>query len=138
MGAPSVSFVLVSGGSQVQSPTANPPFLPAVSTYLQEGNASVWTVSFTDENGLPMTPQTIVWNLSDDKGNIINWRHDVPIAVPAQSVTIVLTGEDTMRLTFDDDMRCLKVSGTYNSSNGQGLTFAAQYYFGLIPLAVET
>jgi hypothetical protein len=135
---PSVVFSPVGGSGPVQSPTATEPFLPAISFYSPEGNAVVIPCSFFDENGNAMTPTSIIWSLSDDNGNIVNFRLDQKIAVPAPSVNIVLSGNDVMRMVFDDLIRFLKVSGTYNSPNGQGLTFAGQYRFGLVALAVET
>jgi hypothetical protein len=134
---PSVVFSPDGASGPVQSPTATEPFLPAISFYSQEGNAVVIPCTFLDENGNPMTPTSILWSLSDDHGDIVNFRIDQVIA-PAPSVNIVLSGADVMRMAFDDLIRFLKVSGTYNSANGQGLTFAGQYRFGLIALAVET
>ena len=135
---PSVVFAPDGAIGPVQSPTAPEPFLPAISFYSQEGNTVVIPCSFFDENGNAVVPTSIIWSLSDDNGNIVNFRLDQKIAVPAASVNIVLSGSDVMRMVFDDLIRYLKVSGTYNSSNGTGLTVAGQYRFGLIALAVET
>ena len=135
---PNVAFSPDGGSGPVQSPTATEPFLPAISFYSQEGNSVIILVSVFDENGNAVIPTSAIWSLSDDNGNIVNFRLDQKIAVPALTMNIVLSGMDVMRMVFDDLIRFLKVSGTYNSSNGTGLTFAGQYRFGLIALAVET
>jgi hypothetical protein len=134
---PAVIFSPAGGSGPVQSPTATEPFLPAISFYSLEGNTVVIPCAFFDENGNTVTPTSIIWSLSDDNGDIVNFRLDQKIAVPAPAVNIVLSGNDVMRMVFDDLIRFLKVSGTYNSPNGVGLTFAGQYRFGLIALAVE-
>jgi hypothetical protein len=138
---PNVAFSPVGGSGPVQSPTATEPFLPAVSFYVQEGNTAAIGCAFTDEAGNPVIPTAINWSLSDDEGNIRNYRHDVPFAgTLAQAITIVLNSLDTTRMVFDDLMMILKVAFTYNSlaGNGNGLQGVGQYRFGLIASAVET
>ena len=136
---PSVSFQPVGGSGPQQSPTATEPFLPSINFYSQEGNTVAIQCAFTDEAGNPVVPTAISWSLSDDQGNIRNYRHDVPFTPLAQQITIVLNGLDTTRMTFDDLMMILRVAFTYNSlaGNGNGLQGVGQYRFGLIASAVE-
>jgi len=76
-------------------------------------------VDFTDENGDPVTPVAATWTLTDGHGAIVNSREDVTIASLAATVYVAMYGAD---LDVDesgdrtDNLRCLVVEATYNSS----------------------
>ena len=84
------------------------------------------TQAFTDVEGNDVIPDTIVWNLSDSYGNIINSRSDVEVTVPAQEITILLSDAD-----FDPDeetTRVITLEATYTSvTYGAGLKTSSQY-----------
>ena len=60
------------------------------------------TASFKDENGQPVTPNGINWTLTDIWGNVITNCSSETLTT-AQSVTVVLSGEDLPLQSFDDD-----------------------------------
>jgi len=79
------------------------------------------TVAFyeSETNGDPVTPTAVTWTLTDREKNIINAREDVSVASPAQSVDIVLYGDD---IDHDDGAwRRLVITATYDSDAGIGL-----------------
>src|SRR3990170_3078876 len=47
-------------------------------------------MAITDENGDPLTPNTLTWTLTDLAGNVINERAGVEITTPASTVTVGL------------------------------------------------
>lgn len=90
-----------------------------------QNGTKVFTVSFTDENGEPMTPNSgLVWSLTDDAGNPINEKTNQPLT-PDTSVTIVLSGDDLAVATSEERVRevprQLWVTGTYDSDAGSNL-----------------
>ena len=78
----------------------------------------------TDENGDAVTPTSATWSLTDGNGEIINGRDSVVVSSLASTIYIALSGadinviEDGLEL---DNMRCVTVAGTYNSSITGGL-----------------
>lgn len=79
------------------------------------------TISFIDENGDAFSPVTLFWSLVDINGDIVNNREDVEISNPTSEESIVLSGDD---LAVTDELstrRIVLISGTYNSTLGNGL-----------------
>lgn len=97
---------------------------------LQEGSAFV-TVTFTDENGDPVTPNadTLTWTLTDVRGNVINERDQVPVASDA-SVTIVLNGDDLAR-TANGLNRIILFECEYDSTLRDDVYLKAQETFNI-------
>lgn len=93
-------------------------------------------VSFTDENGVPLTPNSgLTWSLVDTLGVIVNSRQDVAIAA-ASTITVVLSGNDlALSSTLLSTWRKLLVEGTYNSSLGSNLPLRQEVTFNIEPLA---
>ena len=84
-------------------------------------------ISFTNSNGEATLPTSATWDLSDQYGNIINSREDVPISV-AETVIIVLTGDDID--IENESVRYLTVNAEYNSDTyGNFLTSREQAKF---------
>lgn len=82
-----------------------------------EKSNKIFTVAFVDENGDATTPDSILWSLVDEDGNVINSRCDVSVA-PASSVDIILQGDD-LAMTSDSlntESRSLIVKTEYTSS----------------------
>ncbi len=74
----------------------------------------IFTFSFADEDEEAVTPVSANWTLTDSEGNVINSRSAVAISPLATTADIVLSGDDTARISTDTQ-RILTVSGTYNS-----------------------
>ena len=88
--------------------------------------------AFTDEDGDAVTPNLIVWSLTDDDGAAINARSDVAVAVPAASIDIVLSGDD---LKYSDGpIRVLTVEATYDSTLGTDLPLRDSVRFAVADL----
>ena len=103
-----------------------------VTTNASERSTYVVAVSFTDENGANVTPNSgLTWSLYNYGGTVINSRADVSIAA-AGTVNIVLSGAD---LDYDDgDERYLLVKGTYASSLGTALPLNDEVRFRITDL----
>lgn len=90
-------------------------------------------VTFTDDNGALVTPNSgLTWTLTDDSGSVINSRSAVAIT-PATSVTIVLHGDD-LAIGTNGRRRILYINGTYDSSLGSGLELKDEVRFEISDL----
>ncbi|MHA1809346.1 MAG: hypothetical protein ACTSYH_03435 [Candidatus Heimdallarchaeaceae archaeon] len=86
-------------------------------------------VSFTDEDGIALSPTTLTWTLTDGDGTVVNSRQDVSVSSPSSTETIVLSGDD---LKYSDGIeRVLILEGTYSSDLGTGLSLKHQIRFFL-------
>lgn len=91
-----------------------------------EKSALFVTLGFTDEDGNDVVPDSIKWTLVDLTGSVINTRAQVAVAVPAASVTIVLSGADLAIQTSEANSRNtvkrrLVVEAVYDSALGDNL-----------------
>ena len=85
----------------------------------KEGSTYIVTVTYKDEDGSAVTPNSVIWTLTNGRGQVVNSRSAVSIASPGTSNTIVLQGDD---LNIDDgEEREISISALYDSSNGSGL-----------------
>ncbi len=94
----------------------------------------VATVSFYDEDGVAAIPTAIQWTLKDSDFQVVNGRSNVPVAVPAASINILLY-EDDLALNDSDaeyEVRYLIVAATYNSTLGTGLPLVGVLEFKVI------
>jgi len=102
-----------------------------------EGGTYIISAVFTDEDGASVIPTFIKWDLTDQRGNIINSRDDV-IVIPAASIDILLQGND---LAIVDNMsevrRILTVFAKYNSSLGSDLPLDDSAHFFIDKLAAK-
>lgn len=74
------------------------------------------TITFTDEDGGAVIPDTIKWTLTDLYRTVINSREDEVIAIPAASNDVLLSGDDLQILEAGDDgARVFTVEATYTS-----------------------
>lgn len=100
-----------------------------LSDFAQEEGTFAVDVSFTDEDGDALTPDSVTWTLSALDGTIINSRQDVAIS-PDSTVTIILTGDDlAIQSSTDNRRRRLTIEGTYTSSLGSGIPLTAECEF---------
>jgi len=89
------------------------------------------TVSFFDESGAAVAPNTgLAWTLMDLRGNVINARTSVVIT-PAETVTIVLHGDDLALPDPSNSTRVVLLVGTYNSTLGLDLDLRDQVVFAI-------
>lgn len=68
--------------------------------------------TFKDENDDPVTPDTLIWSLTDGEGNVINNREDIS-ETPGTVVSFVLAGDDLKYADGPD--RSLIIEATYTS-----------------------
>ena len=96
------------------------------------------TVTYKDEDGRWVVPNTASWTLTDGDGKVINARSDVAIAVPGLTNDIVLQGADLACRSGQDETRIVTVSIEYDSGAGLDLPCKEQVSFPLKNLkAVE-
>lgn len=76
--------------------------------------------SFRDEDDELVTPTAISWSLTDGDGNVVNARAAVDVA-PAETVTVVLSGDDLALTQGDDGRRQVVVRATYDGALGDDL-----------------
>ena len=106
----------------------------------KELSTYVIVVSFTDEEGDPVVPNTITWSLIDRIGNIINERDEEEILTPAAEVSIVLSGDDLQILAGEElksaVVRRLVVQAEYDSTLGDDMPIkeVAQFTITNFPL----
>lgn len=88
------------------------------------------TVSFTDENGDPVVPNSgLSWTLTDQNGTVVNGRTAVALS-PATSVTIVLSGNDlAVPAGKSRIIQLLAIAGTYTSDLGANLPLLEEVEF---------
>ena len=98
---------------------------------LEEGTYVI-NAAWLDEDGLPTTPVTAVWTLSDDLGNVVNSREDVVIGALSTSNDILLKELDlAVSTAYHGTKRVFLVKGTYNSTLGSGLPLRVQTEFDI-------
>jgi len=100
-----------------------------------EESTYIITANFIDENGEAFSPVTLNWSLTDPSGNIINDREDVVVESPESTEHIVLSGDDLAIGTNYPCWRRFCLSGTYDSTLGNGLPINSVALFQIITLA---
>lgn len=89
---------------------------------------------FLDENDVPFVPTELFWKLTDMAGNIVNARDAVPIAVPDETVTIELSGDDLRNHSDAVAARLITLYGEYDSiTYGLGKVFRQQCLLNIEP-----
>ena len=86
-------------------------------------------LAITDENGDPLTPNTLTWTLTNLAGNVINERAGIEIATPASTVTVVLSGDDLALPERAAPLRVVTLEGTYDSDLGNDLPLKEEVQF---------
>jgi len=104
--------------------------------YAVEKSTFAVQAAFLDDAGAAVTPDSITWTLCDPDGNIINSRSAVVIAVPAATVTIVLSDADLQLLSANNDweIRYLEISAVYDSDIGSNLPLKDRAEFKVLNL----
>lgn len=118
--------------------------MPTNLTAIQANEESTYviTAAFTDEDGASVLPDSINWTLTDSSGNIINSREQVAVSVPAESINIVLSGDDLALQAGETDeakvQRVLTIEAVYDSSYGNNLPLKDQAVFEIYNLTYIT
>ena len=95
----------------------------AITIDAREESTFIINVQITDDEDAQVIPNEMTWTLTDKQNNVVNERDGVSFAVPAESMDIVLQGDDLGLDVVTDRMRILTVEGTYNSDAGSNLPF---------------
>ncbi|MCE5192098.1 MAG: hypothetical protein LLG08_10135 [Actinomycetia bacterium] len=99
---------------------------------VNEDGTIIIDVAFFDEDEVACIPESAAWSLYDDNGTIINSRSDVAISPLADTVHIVLSGDDCQVLGSADSLdRILFIEWTYNSTLGSDLTGTEEVLFSV-------
>ena len=95
------------------------------------------TVTFYDESGNAVAPDTMAWTLTDEGGSVVNSRTDVSISSPASTESILLEGDD---LAVDGNSKVKRIvtfQGTYTSAEfGADLPLKDESVFTIIPITI--
>ena len=93
-----------------------------------EGGTLIITAGFKDENKQSVVPNELFWTLSDMAGTVINGRDRVSMA-PAETVDLVLRGDDLALPEGRDAWRILTLEWTYDSDAGSNLPMNDSAFF---------
>lgn len=99
---------------------------------VNEQSSTVYSAAFTDENGDPVTPDSVLWTLTTTAGTVVNSRCNVSIS-PSATVNIVLSGDDLAMLTETEEIenRQLLVEAEYTSATFGSLPLTSVTRFGV-------
>jgi len=105
-----------------------------ISTHAKEESTFIIQMTFTDEDGDAVVPQSIKWHLMDINGlAYINSRQDVAVASPSSVVDVVLYGDDLQILSTESHKSEVKrkfiVEATYNSDLASNLPLKGETVF---------
>ena len=93
-----------------------------------EKGTAVVTLSFTDEDGVIVTPNSAEWQLQDRAGNVINERSFENGSFTGD--TVVLTGNDLAIIgPTDNGVRVFAIQARYDSSAGSDLHLKDEIIF---------
>ena len=95
-------------------------------------------IAFIDEEGVPTTPNSAYWILTDAKGNVVNSRDHEDITSLDDTVTLTLSGEDTALSSGGEGReRYLSVYALYNSTLGNDLPLNGMFRFRIEAMVGE-
>ncbi len=89
-------------------------------TVALERSTVALVASFLDEDDQLITPTAINWSLTDGDGNVVNGRSEVDV-VPANQITVVLSGDDLSMAAGDDGRRQVVIRAQYDGALGDDL-----------------
>ncbi len=87
----------------------------------QERSTFVVSLSFEDENGISIIPDSLTWSLFDKEGGVINSRLNVVINTPTEITDIFLNGDDLQLSNSESELRVkrfLVAEAIYTATNG--------------------
>jgi hypothetical protein len=89
----------------------------------------VVTAVFADSTGAAVTPTEITWTLTNTHGEVVNSRSEVPVTVPASTVSITLYGADLDK-QYGNKRRFL-IEAVYDSTDGDNLPLRGAVAFAI-------
>jgi hypothetical protein len=96
---------------------------------VNEGSSAVFTITFTDDNDTPVTPETSYWQLMKKDGTVVDPHSFTNGSFTGNVVTI--PGSSLILDSTADIVRIFAVKGTYNSNLGSGLAFSEEVEFNI-------
>jgi len=101
--------------------------------FAAQGGALVFTITFMDQNGVKVTPTTITWSLSDEKGSIINGRQNISVTPATNPVVIKLNGPDTQFVAGGSDTgkRVLSIYAQYTDATLGTMNLPQEFPFDI-------
>ena len=99
----------------------------ALTEKANEKSTYIVYLTFKDEDGAEVVPNSINWDLTDDSGTTINSRSNVSVT-PAANIAIVLTNLD-LAIPGASKNRVLTVKAPYDSDYGSGLNYNEEFTF---------
>ena len=104
-----------------------------------EGSTGKITASFTDAAGAAVVPTSIKWTYTDEDGNVIGTMEDIVVAVPASTISIILSGDDLgVQSATDNLWRIILVEAVYSSDEGNDLPLNDELHFSIEDLVNKT
>ena len=89
-------------------------------TVALERSTVALVATFLDVDDQLITPTAINWSLTDGDGNVVNGRSEVDV-VPANQITVVLSGDDLSMAAGDDGRRQVVIRAQYDGALGDDL-----------------
>jgi hypothetical protein len=104
-----------------------------LTTKAVEKSTYIISCAFKDAAGDAVVPDSITWTLTDENGNVVNDREDVA-PTPAESIDIVLSGDDLAVLANTSDLRIVTIEWVYDSTEGNNLPGKDEARFRIVDL----
>jgi len=119
-----------------------------LTTIARERSTYIVTCTFTDEDGVAITPTSFKWTLTDKNGSVINGKYEVVVSSLSDTISVLLSGADLKILSGELNQktvggrrtveRRMTVEATYNSSTyGNGLPLNDEVTFFIENFAKE-
>lgn len=86
-------------------------------------------IDLLDEDGFDITPISVTWSLFDQSGSIINSRENVAVEVPSAHFSLLMSGDDILVGSDEEELRILRVTTRYSNNLATGLTHYLNIHF---------
>lgn len=107
-----------------------------LSEVAEEGGTYPVFLTFPDEVGNSVVPNTCTWSLYKERGTVVNGRLNVT-ETPSLEVPVVLYGDDLLLERGKSPWRTLVVKATYDSNLGNNLPLHGKVRFQISNLTGE-
>jgi hypothetical protein len=96
---------------------------------VKRNSSAVVKIVLKDESGYATVPVSVQWTLTRSDGvTIINSRQNVSVT-PTAATRILMSAADLAVFADDDNLRLVKISATYNSTDGNNLPWETTVSF---------
>ena len=106
-----------------------------LTTEPNEKGTAIITLTYTDEDGATVVPETAAWQLMKKDGTIVNNRSFANCTFTG--TTVVLSGDDLQLFASDDKKRIFAIHATYNSDAGSNLPLNDEVQFKIDDLVSQ-